>query len=185
MAPKRDEIGIAQGQVRQRRLESARLLLEHAVAPPESASLLRGHQVGLGEHIFQREAAAGVLWMGELRGGDLRQDRLEVCAGVRRNRPLRQAQITRAGGYQIAGEPGLLLDPGERVEAVGVLLAEGVEGASGAKGAAAALDQHLEAALGEEAAEEQAPEAAPAVWPAHKHGGLARIGARRVAVRQQ
>ena len=90
----------------------------------------------------------------ELRGAHLDGQRGQVVPGVRRDGPLHEAEIARADHADSSRMPRLGADPVERGQPVGALV-ERAERALQAEGAAHALDQHLQAALGEQPAEDQ------------------------------
>ena len=118
----------------------------------------------------QRERPARVERGAEVGGGHLGGDRAEVRPRVRRDGPLGHAEVARAAGAEGTGVPRLLSQPGDRREAVVVLVGpERVERAARAEGAAAALDHGLEPPLGEQPAEQQPPRPAPPVGRADQH----------------
>ena len=122
----------------------------------------------------------------KLRGRDLDRERRDVVAGRGRDGPLHEAEVARADEPDPLAVPGLRADPVERRQAV-VALVERVEVAAGAERAARALDDDLQPALGERAAEDEPEHLAAAVRRAHEHRRLRRVArrARDPAVGQQ
>ena len=117
----------------------------------------------------QRVRPAGVGRVAERRRGDRGQHALERRPRVGRDGPLGVPDVARPVGEQVAVEPGLPLDPGDRVEAVVALVAHRVELAAGVEGAPAALQDDVEAALGQQPPGHQPDDAGPAVRSADQH----------------
>ena len=134
-------------------------------------ALLLGDEHHPGGHGLERQAAAGICLTVELRGADLDRQPDEVIAGVRRDGPLDEAQIARADHRDPLRMPGLRSDPAKRGQPVGALV-EWAELTLGAERAPDALEDHLKAALGQEAAEDQPDQLPPAVRRADQHRRL-------------
>ncbi len=118
----------------------------------------------------QRERPARVERGAEVGGGHLGGDRAEVRSRGRGDGPLGHTEVARAAGAERTGIPRLFPQPGNRGEAVVVLVVpEGVERAARAEGATATLDHGLEAPLGKQAAEQQPPRPAPPIRRANQH----------------
>lgn len=88
----------------------------------------------------------------DLGGGHSGRERAEAFGGCRG--PLRQAHLARARQADLAGMPGLAVNPLDRSEAVGALVKR-PELASGAERAACALDHDLQAAARQQRAVQQ------------------------------
>ena len=124
-------------------------LADHGGEHPQRSPLLVVDGVHPAEHRVERERAVGVDEAAELRGGDLRRERLQPGGRARGDRPLHEAEIAGAGHGDAAPEPGLLLEPRQGVLAVLRLVAEGIEVALRAERPARALHHDLVAPLGE------------------------------------
>ncbi len=123
--------------------------------------------------------------MVEIGSRHLGEQRFEFGSGVGGHSPLDKAEITGAQRGKLAREPGLLLDPRDGGQPVVVLVAAVAKLASRPGGAAAALDQHLVAALGVGQRHHAPDKATPAIRGAdQQHRGLW-SGAWGVMVREQ
>src|SRR2546421_7301747 len=77
--------------------------------------------------VVQRVRPAGVGRVTEGRRRDGGQHASRYRPGLGRDRPLRETEIARPVGEQVAVEPRLPLDPGDRVQAVLPFVAKRVE----------------------------------------------------------
>ena len=165
--------GLALGEHRAQHLAPGQLLVLDLVHPAQ--------------HGLQGEGVAGVdRGVAEVGSRHPRRHGLERGGRVAAHGPLHQAQVTRAEGVNRPSEPRLLGQPGQRGLPVSLLVAERLPIATGAERAAAALDDDLVAALGEQTAD-HAHLPAP-VWRSEKHDRRRRRvggGGGRPAVGQQ
>ena len=144
--------------------------------PPQagqpSGGLLVGDHVAPAQEVLQVERAMVVGGLAEVVRPDVDHGRDQFRWRILGQCPLHEAEIAEPVGGQPAVEPVLLAQPGHRVLAVSGLMAHRVELAAGAERAAAALQQHVEAPLGDRAGRSPGwtgtrgrRGCAPAPWP--------------------
>ena len=183
VAAGRQPVEIAQRQPVEQRLEP--VVLSRLADERESPFLARD-LVDPGQRRLERERLAAVERSPEVGGRHLRAHRLELGPGVGSYRPLNHAQVARPGRGEGPWVPGLFAQPGDRGQAVVMLVgSERVEGAAGAERSTAALDQHLEASLGQHPAEQDPPDPAPPVRRADQHQRRPPVHVRQVPVGEQ
>ena len=125
-------------------------LVDHLVAPPEEVEPERAGSPDVLAEVVGPD--------GDDRGGQLGRR-------VRQERPLSVTQVGRAERGEGAGEPGLAEHPGDDIVTVVFLVPHGIECPSRAEGAAAAHEEGVVAAGGEDPRQGQGQGQVPAVGP--------------------
>ena len=153
--------------------------------PQRAGALLVSDQVAPADVVVQVEDAVAVRAPAEVVRAHVHDGRDQLRRRVHGQRPLHEPEVAGAVGGQPSLEPALLAQPGDGVLPVRDLVAHRLELPAGPEGAAAALQQHVVAAFGQDLRVLQGERAAAAVRAADQHGGRRRHADRQVVVGQQ
>ena len=189
-----DDVRLAPEQVTDARRD--RQPVEHRAQPPfgrgqaherwqRPGVLLVSDQVAPADVVVQVEDAVAVRGPAEVVRAYVHDGRDQLRRRVHGQRPLHEPEVAGAVGGQPSLEPALLAQPGDGVLPVRDLVAHRLELPAGPEGTAAALQQHVVAAFGEDLRVLQGERAAAAVRAANQHGGRRRHADRQVVVGQQ
>ena len=148
-------------------------------------ALLVNDQVAPAEEVVQVEGAVAVRGPAEVVRADDHDRGDQLGRRVQGQGPLHEAEVAGPERGQPSVEPALAAQPGHGVLAVAGLAAHRLEPSAGAEGAAAALQQHVEAAFGDELGLQQAERGPASVGTAHQDRGGRLAGDRQVVVGQQ
>ena len=154
--------------------------------PPQAAErpggLLMGHHVTPAEEILQIKRAVVIGGPAEIMGTDLDDGGDQFRRRVLGQGPLHETEVAQPVGGQPPIEPMLAAQPGHRVLAVGGLAAHRVEFPAGAEGATAALQQHVEAALGDQLGTDHVVREPAPVGAADQHRGHPAVRNRQIVI---
>ena len=156
--------------------------VQHAAQPPvrgdgadrpgqQVDAFLMDDQVAPAQEVVQVEGAVAVRGPAKVVRADVHHRGDQLGRRVQGQGPLHEAEVAGPERGQPFVEPALAAQPRHGVLAVARLGAHRLELPAGAEGAAAALQQHVEAALGDELGFQQAERHAAAVGAADQDRG--------------
>ncbi len=171
------DVRLAERQGAQRALRPADL---GALAEDRQRALLLREHDAPAERRLQREGVSAQEIQRQRRLGHVRDHRRDLGRQAVGHGPLGVPQVAVAVQHDRPAGPGLLHQPFQGGQAVLALTPHRVEHAAGPERAPAALQQHLEAPLGQRPGVHRAFHAAPPVRRADQHGGQRAPGVPRV-----